>query len=317
MTANLGQTLTLEAHRQARPSGAGLLLAARTLAIRFVLPYVVLMVLHAGLEALPTALGRTLAIVGPALVLVALWRRGSAYALWPGYLLFLQVHATIWAMLPSLGVPVRVGYVVALDEAIGLGRLPTLLLQEATEAIPGLGVAAFGIYASFFFTPVFLFLAAWHADRAAAAAFTRAMTLASFASLIVMAAMPTAPPWMAANDGAIPPIERIAERVAGPAIHSAAEDIIGINEVAAMPSLHTAATVLVALAIVSLVPHARRWIWLYPLAMAISLVYLGEHYAADTIAGLAVALVAWRLAWSDRGPFAPMRYRAAAENADR
>lgn len=310
MTANLGQTLTLEARRSARPSSAGLLLAARTLGLRFVLPYVALLAIHAGLEALPTSLGRTLAIVGPALVLFALWRRGSAYALWPGYLLFLQVHATIWAMLPSLGVPVQVGYVVALDEAIGLGKLPTVLLQEATAASPAVGVAAFAIYASFFFMPVFAFLAAWYADRAVAATFTRAMTVASFAGLIVMAAVPTAPPWMASADGAIPPIERIAERVAGPAVHSAAEDIIGINEVAAMPSLHTAATVLVALVVVSLVPRTRRWIWLYPLAMAVSLVYLGEHYAADAIAGLALALVAWRLAWSDRGPFAPGRYRS-------
>ncbi len=172
------------------------------------------------------------------------------------------------------------------------------------------------MYASFFFAPVFAFLAAWHGDRAVAAAFTRAMTVASFASLVVMAVLPTAPPWMASTEGAIPPIERIAERVAGPAVHSAAEDIIGINEVAAMPSLHTAATVLVALTVVALVPRTRRWVWLYPLAMALSLIYLGEHYAADTIAGLAVALVAWRLAWSARGPFAPAHYRATAGLAE-
>ncbi|MCC6236043.1 MAG: inositol phosphorylceramide synthase [Dehalococcoidia bacterium] len=313
MSANVGQTLALEGRPHLRTTGAGLRLATRTLTIRFVLPYVALLVIHAGLEALPPALGRTLAIAGPALVMLALWRRGSAYALWPGYLLFLQVHATIWAMLPTLGVPVQVGYVVVLDRVLGLGQLPTLLLQEATGATPALGMAAFGVYASFFVAPVFVFLAAWHADRAVAAAFTRAMTVASFASLVVMAAVPTAPPWMAAAEGAIPPIERIAERVAGPAVHSAAEDIIGINEVAAMPSLHTAATVLVALVVIALVPRTRRWIWLYPFAMALSLVYLGEHYAADTIAGLAVALVAWRLAWSARGPFAPQRYRAAED----
>ncbi len=310
MTANVGQALAVEAPSGPRMSSSGLVLAARTLGLRFVLPYIGLLGLHAGLEALPTALGRTLAVAGPSLVLLALWRRGSTYALWPGYLLFLQVHATIWAFLPTLGVPVEVGYVVAIDRALGLGYLPTAVLQHLGASTPVLGIAAFGVYASFFFAPVFIFLGAWYADRGVAAAFTRALTVASFGSLVVMALVPTAPPWMASAEGAIPPIERIAERVAGPAVHSATEDIIGINEVAAMPSLHTAATVLVALAVVTLVPRTRRWIWVYPVAMAVSLVYLGEHYAADTIAGVLVALIAWRIAWSDRGPFAPSRYRA-------
>lgn len=309
MTADLGQTLALESPARPRVSTPGLRLAAQTLGRRFVFPYVCLLALHAGLEALPTVLGRTLAVGGPALVLLVLWRRGSLYALWPGYLLFLQVHATIWALLPSLGVPVRFAYVIGVDRVIGLGRLPTSLLQEAAAPLPGVGLLAFGVYASFFFAPVFVFLGAWHHDRGVAAAFTRALTIASFASLVVMALVPTAPPWMASEGGAIPPVERIAERIAGPAVHSAAEDIIGINEVAAMPSLHTAATVLVALAVIALLPRTRRWVWVYPVAMALSLVYLGEHYAADTLAGLFVALVSWRLAWSDRGPFAPSRYR--------
>jgi membrane-associated phospholipid phosphatase len=38
--------------------------------------------------------------------------------------------------------------------------------------------------------------------------------------------------------------------------------------------------------------------------MGIALVYLGEHYLVDVLAGVAVAAVAWRLARSPWGPFA-------------
>ena len=92
--------------------------------------------------------------------------------------------------------------------------------------------------------------------------------------------------------------------VGGRPVHAAAEDLIQVNEVAAMPSLHTALTVLFVLAVGIALPRTRRWSWLYPLAMGVALVYLGEHYLVDVLAGGAVAFVAWRLARSAWGPFA-------------
>jgi membrane-associated phospholipid phosphatase len=71
-----------------------------------------------------------------------------------------------------------------------------------------------------------------------------------------------------------------------------------VNPVAAMPSLHMAYATLAA----GFFWFGKPW-WgkvllaLYPTAMAISLVYGGEHYVIDEIAGVAFALTiiaTWR-----------------------
>jgi membrane-associated phospholipid phosphatase len=63
------------------------------------------------------------------------------------------------------------------------------------------------------------------------------------------------------------------------------------NPVATIPSIHLGVTAL-------LVPVAIGTIWrgiafIYALAMAFSLVYLGEHYALDAMAGALAAAIAW------------------------
>ena len=56
-----------------------------------------------------------------------------------------------------------------------------------------------------------------------------------------------------------------------------------------MPSLHVAFACLVALFIGTKLRTRWRWLLvLYPLAMGFALVYLGEHYVVDLIAGFAV-----------------------------
>jgi membrane-associated phospholipid phosphatase len=58
------------------------------------------------------------------------------------------------------------------------------------------------------------------------------------------------------------------------------------NNVAAMPSLHAGYALLVTLYLWRLVPRwARPVLALYPAAMAFALVYSGEHYVVDCIAG--------------------------------
>ncbi len=60
-----------------------------------------------------------------------------------------------------------------------------------------------------------------------------------------------------------------------------------------MPSVHMAVTFVVVLALW----RERRALAvigaLYAAAMALALVYLGEHYAVDVLAGVLVALAAW------------------------
>ena len=63
------------------------------------------------------------------------------------------------------------------------------------------------------------------------------------------------------------------------------------NNVAAMPSLHAAYSLLIVLYLWRLVPRWwRPLLALYPPAMAFSLVYTGEHYVVDCVAGWAYAV---------------------------
>jgi membrane-associated phospholipid phosphatase len=64
-----------------------------------------------------------------------------------------------------------------------------------------------------------------------------------------------------------------------------------VNRVAAVPSLHAATALLIAMIFWS---RTVRWRWLlvvYPLAMAVSLVYLGEHYVSDILLGWLYAVL--------------------------
>jgi membrane-associated phospholipid phosphatase len=75
------------------------------------------------------------------------------------------------------------------------------------------------------------------------------------------------------------------------------------NRVAAMPSLHAAFSLLV---VVFFFPWVRAWWWravllAYPLVMGVALVYLGEHYVVDVLAGwvlVGLAFVLW--GWIER-----------------
>jgi membrane-associated phospholipid phosphatase len=140
----------------------------------------------------------------------------------------------------------------------------------------------------------------WLRDRRVWVQFISRVIVLSVAGLMTYVLFPEAPPWMASRDGDIAqPVERLSARGwiwlhAGnlkATLAHAQQD--GSNAVAAMPSLHVAFACLVAIFIGSRLRTRLRWLLaLYPLAMGFALVYLGEHYVIDLVAGLAYALAA-------------------------
>jgi membrane-associated phospholipid phosphatase len=66
-------------------------------------------------------------------------------------------------------------------------------------------------------------------------------------------------------------------------------DFLGGNPFAAMPSLHFATSVMAA-HVLSDVGRVEGIVgWAYALSLGFALVYLGEHYVVDLVAGLALA----------------------------
>ncbi len=197
---------------------------------------------------------------------------------------------------------VRIDYPIRADTVLGAGTAPTLRLQRALgrpgEVRPH-DLALAWIHWSWFFVPhgtcaYILVRHRWHFPRAAG------MMAAVFdLGIVAYWAVPTAPPWWAGQNGSMPHVRRIMVetgehfwgRAWGPLY-----DFLGGNPFAAMPSLHFATSVMAAhvLSDVGRVPGALGWG--YATALGFALVYLGEHYVIDLIAGFGLAEGVRRLA---------------------
>ncbi len=71
--------------------------------------------------------------------------------------------------------------------------------------------------------------------------------------------------------------------------------VLGGNPLAAMPSLHFATSVMAAQLLAETGPVAGALGWAYASTLGLALVYLGEHYAIDLIAGAALTAAVRRL----------------------
>ena len=129
--------------------------------------------------------------------------------------------------------------------------------------------------------------------------YVRRFSLSLAVSVSVFILFPAAPPWMSSEKGYFPQIQRITGRgwwelnlktVSRTLDRGAAV----LNAVAAMPSLHAGLALLASLWFTR---NASRWVRLaslaYPLAMTLSLVYFGEHYVVDCLAGFLVVSASW------------------------
>jgi membrane-associated phospholipid phosphatase len=195
---------------------------------------------------------------------------------------------------------VHVDYPVTIDRALGLGVPPTLRLQRLFAhpgEIQGYEKVLAWAHWIWFTVPHSAVLYVMLRDRER---FPRAavMTYSVFdIGAAIYWIIPTAPPWYAAErgrmeDGETPRTRRMMVEYGaqfwrdrwGPLYSSLAG-----NPVAAMPSLHFATSVMAAriLGESGRIPGAIGWT--YAGTLGVALVYLGEHYVIDLIAGAALA----------------------------
>jgi hypothetical protein len=204
----------------------------------------------------------------------------------------------------ALEARVKLDYPIALDRILGLGTLPTTRLQHALHI--------HGEFARFEKVLVWAHWV-WFATPHAALAYVgwrdrsrlvRAgvMTYGVF-DLGVLAywLMPTAPPWYAAQRGRMG-VATEGEPVAvrrlmveyGQHFWQDGWDplysVFGGNPLAAMPSLHFATSAMAALLLSETSPVAGAVGVGYAGVLGIALVYLGEHYVVDLLAGFVLCL---------------------------
>jgi membrane-associated phospholipid phosphatase len=190
---------------------------------------------------------------------------------------------------------VRVRYPIRIDTALGLGQPPTIRLQRALGRAGDVRAHdkfLSGVHWSWFFVPhgSLVYVLLRHRDQ-----FERSATqMAAVFDIGAVAyqLIPTAPPWWAGSNGYIPHVRRImvetGKRVWG-RHWEPLYDSLGTNPFAAMPSLHFATSVMAAHVLADTGPVAGALGWTYAATLGFALVYLGEHYVADLIAGFALA----------------------------
>lgn len=192
----------------------------------------------------------------------------------------------------------RTQYPIAVDRLLGGGRLPGARLQRALAGRRG--VAAVDRVLTYthwvwFIEPYLALVLILLRDRERFPRAARRMAAVFDGGCAVYFAAPTAPPWWSSQQGLTgEEVRRIMVEVGEPTWGRAWErmyDALGGNPWAAMPSLHFATSVQAALSLSEVGKVEGAAGWTYAAMLGFGLVYLGEHYVTDLIAGaLLVAL---------------------------
>jgi hypothetical protein len=276
---------------------------ARAVLIALVAAYV------AGLVAL-YALGlfgfvwKTLVVPALFIVAYAAKRLGVFVRDWAVFLgaivLFDSARGLVYVLVLRTPLPVHMGYVIRLEQALFGRPVPSVRLQRAL--FPGVEIGwlqqlLVTLHASHFLVFLFFGLLVWLVRQPFFGRFKLAMVIVMYAAVALYLVVPTVPPWMAASRFfVLDPIDHVPARVYNLATPELAASF-DVNPIAAMPSLHAAFPLLLTLICFE---HFGAWGFAmlgYTLAILFAIVALGEHYVVDVLAGGALSLLAYLVAY--------------------
>jgi membrane-associated phospholipid phosphatase len=217
--------------------------------------------------------------------------------------------AQMWAYKASFEMPndreewlrrrAHLDYPIAVDSVIGLGTPPGQRLQRRFRSRGRLSVLDKAL--SFFYWTWEVephFAMAWMQQRAPEAFAAAAGRLAATFDLTLLGywALPTAPPWWVSEktgrlDGDVRRVmSEVASWVKREPNPTEGDHEMGANPFAAMPSDHFASAVMTAILLSERNPRLGALGSSYAALLGLALVYLGEHYVADLLAGALLAL---------------------------
>jgi membrane-associated phospholipid phosphatase len=206
---------------------------------------------------------------------------------------FTMVHELPYDDPDRLRRRLRTRYPIVADRAIGLGALPNVRLQRALARLGRgnlLDRFLTWVHWLWFVEPylALVYILLRHPERFPRAARQLAAVFDSGCAVYFL--VPTAPPWWASEQGLTgdEDVRRVMVEVgertwrsAWPAMY----DALGGNPWAAMPSLHFATSAMAAISLSEAGRAPGAVGWAYAGALGFALVYLGEHYVTDLLAG--------------------------------
>ena len=285
---------------------------------------------------IPTAITIAATAAGPfALAVLVPRTKGRDAALFAMQMwAFTVIHELPYDRPERLRERLRVRYPIAVDRVLGAGELPNVRLQRAFSRrgeVTMLDRVLAVIHWAWFVEPHLALTWILLRNEGQFPPAARQMGAAFDIGCAIYFAVPTAPPWWAAEEGYIPAkldpsgdraptpagtvggkgreSEEIAAAALPPELRRVMVEVgegtwgrawpalyssLGGNPWAAMPSLHFATSALAALLLAESGPLAGAAGWSYALTLGFALIYLGEHYLVDLLVGSAIVLVVRR-----------------------
>ena len=232
-------------------------------------------------------------------IAVALGRGRTFIGDWAPFLLLFFAYEAMRGFASKTGFPPH--DLSGFERAVFGGTIPTLILQKAfyQPGVVGIqDVIAMVFYFMHFVLPIVIGFIFWLNSREHYRRYIAALLLMCLLSFVTYLFWPSAPPWYQLHD-----VVKINDQTVhalwgftyvSPIYHS-----FNPNQFAAFPSLHAAFPALATVYAWTRFRALAIGLLLWTAAVAVSIVYLGEHYVVDALAGFvyvgAAALIVERV----------------------
>lgn len=187
-------------------------------------------------------------------------------------------------------------------EKLITGSMPTIWLQNKfyqPRQVNWYDVVGVILYFLHFVNPLLVAFLFWWKDKKLYWQFVFGLLVLSFSAFLFFVVFPSAPPWLAAKEGYLPPIHKIIDETLDKSEINYSISFLyqklNPNPVAAFPSLHAGFSWLTLLVLSEY--SAVLTVFFLPIAVStlLAIVYLGEHYVIDAISGVVLATIVYLL----------------------
>lgn len=240
-----------------------------------------------------------------ALVLAIFLGRGKRFiADWAPVILVFMSYEFFRGAIPAIAqFPIHSQDIIDAERFL-FGTIPTLALQNRFLDINHYQWYDFLLtltYMSFWVCPLVFAYFIWVKNRPLFKFMTLALFITLYATFTTFVFFPSMPPWMAADKGLLPTVHRLLYSTTAylttPGALPTFYSLFRGNEIAAIPSTHLELPTLMILFAVLFKNKLLIFLTsVYLLLVFFSVVYLGEHYVIDGLAGISFAVGSFFLA---------------------
>lgn len=217
---------------------------------------------------------------------------------WSPFILLLLGYEFLRGLAPMLKIRVNIYPMINFDKLLFWGHIPAAELQKWLYT-PGhfhfYDLVFTILYMMHFVLPLVFAYYLWVKKRERFQHFLVSLIVLSYVGFMTYILYPAMPPWMASQKHIIPQVYNLFNITAAHFFAAGSMPTVywlfSPNDVAAMPSLHAAYPTLVFCYMLKY--FGKKW-WFfgfYVLAVWFAIVYLGQHYVIDAIAGAVYAVV--------------------------